>query len=688
MACSRFLVVTACAALLASAANASAESSPESLGRMIDQAVALVPPCVGLAIGATQGDVRAQRFYGDTGNHGPPKADTIFGIGSITKTMTATLLAFADQQGTMHFNDPLTRYAPPGYHVPDFNGQPILLAHLAEHTSGLPRVVPNPQAPMPPERLWRFTDSYQLARPPGEQFLYSNLGYALLARAIVRQLRGSEDQLYARIVTGPLGLHDTAIELTPAQHARLAQGFLPNRQPAPEFGPAFPAMAGAGGVRSTLNDMMRYLDFELGRLDVPLRSLLPVLHQPRHAAGPNGSVGLGWQMRDGPHGRVIFKDGALAGYASYMVFVPAQATGVVVLSNQGECAVEKIAGQIMGELSGAQPMDVPPSDGNSSTAQPVELPLRKAEKLPIFSVPVRVGSTVIETGVDTGSTGLRVLPNVLKAQDAQAGETPEVYSYTSGIKIDGVVGTAEIAFGKRAGQGFIQMIRTVGCVPRQPNCPATRVGGVEHYGIMGQGIPDAGFKAIAGLGFAPPRPGKPGQPLEEIGVSRFLIELPREGNAKGRLVLDPAPGDTQNFVELPNAQNESGEANTNRVPGCLVNLTNNQSICGSMLLDTGAPGISASGPGVANADWPAGTPGRIVFGDGHGRVLASEDFTAGPKQFSHVHTTSAGPEQKQASMSIGLTPYLAFSVLYDLKRHTIALRPRPPAAGMPAGRVP
>lgn len=324
----------------------------------------------------------------------------------------------------------------------------------------------------------------------------------------------------------------------------------------------------------------------------------------------------------------------------------------------------------------------------SAAAEPVELPLRKAEKLPIFSVPVRVGSTLIETGVDTGSTGLRVLPNVLKAQDAQAGETPDVYSYGSGIRLDGVVGTAEIGFGNRTGQGFIQIVRTVGCVQRQPNCPATRVGGLEHYRLMGQGIPDVGFKAIAGLGFASPQSGRPAQPLEEIGVSRFLIDLPRGGDAKGRLVLDPALGDTQNFVELPNAQDESGKAQAARVPGCLVNLTNNQSICGSMLLDTGAPGISVNVPGGADADWPPGTPGRIIFGDGHGRVLASEDFTSGPAQFAHVHISSAGPERTRASLSLGLTPYLAFSVLYDLTRRTIAIRPRPPAAGAPVGRVP
>ena len=364
MAYSRYFAAAVCAALLASAANAADEFSPETIGQMIDQAVAGVPACVGLAIGATQGNVRAQRFYGDTGNHGPPKGDTVFEIGSITKTLTATLLAFEDQQGTMHIDDPLSRYAPPGFRVPDFKGQPILLAHLAEHTSGLPRVVPNPAAPMPPEQLWRFIGNYQLPRAPGEQFLYSNLGFALLARAIVRHANASEDQLYARVITRPLDLHDTAIELTPAQRARLAQGFQPNRQPAPEFGPAFPAMFGSGGVRSTLNDMMRYLDFVLGRVDIPLRSLLPVLHQPRHAAGPNGSVGLAWQMRDGPNGKIIFKDGAMPGYASYMAFSPSRGTGVVILSNQAQCTVEKIASQIMRKLNGSNLQDLPPSESN------------------------------------------------------------------------------------------------------------------------------------------------------------------------------------------------------------------------------------------------------------------------------------------------------------------------------------
>ena len=136
---------------------------------------------------------------------------------------------------------------------------------------------------MPPEQLWQFISSYQLARAPGEQFLYSNLGSALLARAMVRRSNATEDQLYARIITGPLGMHDTAIELTPGQRARLAQGFQPDGSRRRSSDRVFRRWRRRGCALDA-DDMMRYLDFELGRMDVPLRSLLPALHQPRHAA--------------------------------------------------------------------------------------------------------------------------------------------------------------------------------------------------------------------------------------------------------------------------------------------------------------------------------------------------------------------------------------------------------------------
>ena len=354
--CATMLAATAGAMWLLLSPASGVPSQPpagsEALGRVIDEVVTEGPACAGLAIGVEQRNMRVQRFYGDTGRHGRPNADSEFEIGSITKTLTATVLAYEDQQGAIRMNDPLAHFAPAGMRVPDFYGQQILMLHLATHTSGLPRGVPVFNPPLMPEAMWRFVSSYQLQRPPGAQFLYSNLGFALLARAISRRETLTEDQLYARIITQPLGMHDTAISLSSAQRVRLAQGYGADGQPVREGAPGFPAMAGAGAAHSTLNDMMRYLDFQLGRLSVPLTSLLPVLHQPRHAAGPNGRVGLGWQMNQQPV-EVISKGGATRGFSSFIVFAPASRSGVVILSNQARCPVAKMGFRIIAILNGS-----------------------------------------------------------------------------------------------------------------------------------------------------------------------------------------------------------------------------------------------------------------------------------------------------------------------------------------------
>ncbi len=96
-----------------------------------------------------------------------------------------------------------------------------------------------------------------------------------------------------------------------------------------------------------------------------LRSLLSVLHQPRHAAGPNGSVGLGWQMRERPDGtKTIFKDGATPGYSTFIIFTPTTASGAVILSNHRGCPVQRMGGQIIGALNEPEgrPFEPPASD--------------------------------------------------------------------------------------------------------------------------------------------------------------------------------------------------------------------------------------------------------------------------------------------------------------------------------------
>ncbi len=352
--------------VLIGAMPAGAQPTAEELGRWIDQAVAENSSCIGLAVGAKQEQTVAARFFGTTGNHGVPTADTEFEIGSITKTFTTTLLAWADQRGRMRIDDALEKFAP--LPVPSWQGQPIRLLHLADHTSGLPRQLPIRGPRLLPGAVWASLADYRLTRAPGAEYLYSNAGMNILGLALERAHRASLDELYAQVITGPLGMPDTAIELSRARHARLAWGFRENGQRATEFTPGFPFVGGSGAMRSTLRDMMRYLAFELGEAGSPLDSLLPALHQMRFATGQRGGVGLGWHMRNLRDGTpIVWKDGLMPGYSSMMMFAPSSRTGVVVLANQRRCGVGKIASSLLRRLNGletrpAEPMPAPESD--------------------------------------------------------------------------------------------------------------------------------------------------------------------------------------------------------------------------------------------------------------------------------------------------------------------------------------
>src|ERR1700743_3821304 len=98
---------------------------------------------------------------------------------------------------------------PDGLHLPDYIGQQITLLQLATHRSSLPRTPPQNQQ-VTPEILRSFLNSLTLDHPPGSQYLYSNLGVGLLVLSIAKLESASVGALYARDITGPLGMRDTA----------------------------------------------------------------------------------------------------------------------------------------------------------------------------------------------------------------------------------------------------------------------------------------------------------------------------------------------------------------------------------------------------------------------------------------------------------------------------------------------
>ena len=119
-------------------------------------------------------------------------ASSVFEIGSITKTFTATVLSDMVRRGEVRLSDPLAGLLPAGVSVPSLKGRQITLEDLATHTSGLPRNPSNldsldpdnPYADYTADQLYKFLGGYTLTRDPGSKWEYSNVGFGLLGHAL------------------------------------------------------------------------------------------------------------------------------------------------------------------------------------------------------------------------------------------------------------------------------------------------------------------------------------------------------------------------------------------------------------------------------------------------------------------------------------------------------------------------
>jgi CubicO group peptidase (beta-lactamase class C family) len=252
----------------------------------------------------------------------------------------------------MHLNDPLQAYAPPGTTVPTYGGQPILLLDLADHTSALPRTIPTTGSQTSEAAAWKYLAGYQLTYAPGTKYLYSNLAFGLLGIAIATHEKKPLQALLAGVITGPLGLPDTVIDLSTAQKAHAARGYQLDGKLATLGSPQYPALDAAGAISSTLNDMMRYLDFMLGETNSPLAALIPVMEQNRFPANNGKGVGLAWQLERLSNGTQLFyKDGAVPGFSAFIIYAPSTLTGAVVLANQYHCPVQQLGATLINSLN-------------------------------------------------------------------------------------------------------------------------------------------------------------------------------------------------------------------------------------------------------------------------------------------------------------------------------------------------
>jgi len=282
--------------------------------------------------------------------YGAAQPNLIFEIGSITKTFTGLLLAQMVVQQKVTLAEPVRELLPAAF-ISKSSGPEITLLDLATQHSGLPRDPANlkpadssdPWADYGPQQLSEFLNQHGLIKPANAKSQYSNVGFGLLGYALSRRAGITYEELVKEEISGPLGMHDTAITLSSEQHERLVQGYDASFNQARPWN--FDVIAGAGAIRSTAPDMLKFLEANLhpeeyavgtvpGSPAATLPAAIAIDHEPRaEAPEVNGEIALAWFVSPK---RPVWLDhnGGTGGYSSFTRFCPEQDWGYIVLYNR------------------------------------------------------------------------------------------------------------------------------------------------------------------------------------------------------------------------------------------------------------------------------------------------------------------------------------------------------------------
>jgi len=303
--------------------------------QLLDQRVKDMPG-VGIILGVIDDGKTTVYKAGTSGTSRPLDEHTLFEIGSVTKTFTATILAEMVLDRSVNLDDPVARYLPADAHVPSLDGKQITLLNLATQHSGLPRLPTNlrpadpgdPYADYTMADLYRFLDSYTLTREPGEQFEYSNVGIGLLGDALANREHASYAQLLRTRVLSRLVMNETTTSLTPNLRDRLAAAHDADGDPVKPW--TFQAIAPAGAVISSMSDMLKYLRANMWQ--GPLAKVCLFAQEPRETL-PGARVGLVWFTEDVTD--IVWHNGSTIGYQAAIVISQDHQKGAVVLTNGG-----------------------------------------------------------------------------------------------------------------------------------------------------------------------------------------------------------------------------------------------------------------------------------------------------------------------------------------------------------------
>ena len=319
------------------------------------------PDSPGCALGVFKdGAVAYVRGYGmaDLEQGVPITPETVFYVGSLSKQFTAMAAALAIQQGRLSAGDPIRRYLS---ELPEY-AVPITVRHLLHHTSGLRDY--NTLLSIAGRRGDEAYDNATVLRmtarqkalnfTPGDEYLYSNTGYTLLATIVERATGTPFAQFADANIFKPLGMTVTHYHVDASRlvHKR-ASAYERSGNGAVTLDTPSNQRAGAGGVFTNIRDLKRWDEnFYTGQVGG-----LAIIEQLQAPGSLNGGRPLtyAWGLEVGTYRglRIVEHGGSLGGYRAHLLRFPAQHTSVALLCNLGSIAPSALARRVADAVLGS-----------------------------------------------------------------------------------------------------------------------------------------------------------------------------------------------------------------------------------------------------------------------------------------------------------------------------------------------
>ena len=317
----------------------------------------------GITAAVVVGDrmVWAEGFgWADRDRRIPAGVETIYRIGSVSKTFTAVALAQLVDRGVLRLDDPVERYLPEVRNLANARpgARPITFRQLASHTAGLAREPRLEDAAAGPIAQWEEkvlasipTTSFDTV--PGARFAYSNIGYGVLGLAISRAAKMPFTQMIEQRIFAPLEMTHSTYVIDDRLRPWLSVGYESSRTGIDTAVPAREHLGRGykvpnGGIYSTVGDLARFIASLTGAstpvLSDSMRRVMQTVQTPeRRAFG----YGLGLQIDVEPDGtqRIMGHGGGMAGYTAQIVFDTRSRVGVILLRNyqQGRTDLDGVA---------------------------------------------------------------------------------------------------------------------------------------------------------------------------------------------------------------------------------------------------------------------------------------------------------------------------------------------------------